>query len=452
MDLTLVVKYFNIFTFLYLINRSNFNMNFIKLLFKSYVLLIIICNVCPTYGNATNKKLEFIDKVYEENIKTPILFRADDLKATPLNPAAISLMQRVPLVLKFDEIYTDEADYYRAKIIHCDFNWQKSQISDLQFLYEYNEFNIDDFEFSVATKVPYTHFTFTLPKVKLPGNYLLVIYREPDEEDVIITKRFVVFDQRIKILADVGLSTGVIERRQNQQIQFTLDYTSFPISNPYLDIKVLVKQNHRWDNAIYDLKPTMVKEDIYKMEYRHFNFDNNFKAGNEFRFFDIRSTHFGGRNVEKTNISETQINAFLFADKTRGTEPYSMIRDLNGGFIIENSEGNNDFLESDYINVHFFLDPEEQLQEDIYIGGKLTNWNFNENNKMRFIEASGLYMGSLLLKQGLYDFIYYVPNHQENPYFLEGNHFETRNEYEIIVYYRDPAMSTTVIVGYMRLE
>jgi len=282
-------------------------MNFSKLLYKSYALFILIYLFSPSYASKTGKELEFINKVYEENIKTPILFRADDIKATPLNPAAIPLTQPIPLVLKFDEIYTDEADYYQAKIIHCDFDWRQSQISDLQYLFEYNEFNIDDFEFSVATKVPYTHFTFTLPKVKLPGNYLLVVYREPDERDIILTQRFIVFDQRVKILADVGLSTGVTQRRYNQQIEFVLDYTSFPISNPYLDVKVMVKQNHRWDNAIYDLKPTMVKEDIHQMEYRHFNFDNNFKAGNEFRFFDIRSTHFGGRNVEKQRLKRPRI-------------------------------------------------------------------------------------------------------------------------------------------------
>ena len=242
-------------------------MNFRILLFKSYFIIILISLVGHAYATAHQKTIEFIDKVYEENIKTPILFRADDPKATPLNPAAIPIIQPIPLVLKFDEINTDEADYYRAKIIHCDYSWAPSQVSDLQFLYEYNEFSIDQFDFSIATKVPYTHFTFTLPKVKLPGNYLLVIYREPDEKDIIITKRFIVFDQR-----------GVVQRRLNQQIQFILDYTSFPISNPYLDVKVVVKQNQRWDNAIYDLKPTMIKEDINQIEYRHFNFENNFKA------------------------------------------------------------------------------------------------------------------------------------------------------------------------------
>ena len=119
--------------------------------------------------------------------------------------------------------------------------------------------------------------------------------------------------------------------------------------------------------------------------------------------------------------------------------------------MIENSEGNNDFVESDYINVHFFLDLDEQLNEDIYLAGKFTDWNFLENNKMIYNRVSGLYMCNLLLKQGLYDFIYYMPGNRENPTLLEGNHFETNNEYEIIVYYRDQMMNTEVIIGYLQL-
>jgi len=427
-------------------------MKFHKLLVKSYGTIGIILALGLLHVSGQNKTLEFKDKVYEENIKTAILFRSDDPMAAPVKPAAISILQPVALVLKFDDIYTDDADYYRAKIIHCDYQWQPSPISPLDYLHEYNDFLIDEFDFSIATKVPYTHFTFPIPRVKIPGNYLLVVFREPDENDIIISKRFIVFDQRIRIMGNVGLSTGVVQRRFNQQIEFSLDYKSFPVANPYLDIKVAVRQNHRWDNAILNLQPTMIKEDVQQIEYRHFNFENNFKAGNEFRFFDIRSIHFGGRNVEKTNISDTQINAYLYTDKSRGTEPYTFVRDLNGGFIVQNSEGSDNFLESDYINVNFFLEPDEAIEDDIFIAGKLTDWDMMLENKMEFNQVSGLYMGNLLLKQGIYDFIYYLPGHTTNPYYFEGNHADTKNEYEIIVYYRDPTMSTDIIVGYLWID
>jgi hypothetical protein len=426
-------------------------MNFVKLYFISYIIIFIFPFHHTSSASKNKKELEFIDKIYEDQIKTAILFHADDIKATPLYPAAIPIFQRIPLVLKFDELFTDDADYYKAKVIHCGMNWEASSLSELRYLYEYNEFIIDEYDFSIATKVPYTHFTFPLPKVKIPGNYLLVIYRDGDEEDIIISKRFIVFDQKVKIIGDVGLSSGVVQRRINQQIEFSVNYTNFPIPNPYLDIHVVLRQNHRSDNEIHDLVPTMIKEDIFQLDYRYFNFENNFKAGNEFRFFDIRSIHYGGRNVDKYDISETQIDAYLSIDKSRETEPYSFIRDLNGGFVIENSEGNNDFIESDYINVHFILDLKEKINEEIYLGGKFTDWRFEEFNKMKFIDASGIYISNLLLKQGLYDFIYYVPGNKENSTLLEGNHVETNNEYEIIVYYNDPRLHTEVIIGYLKL-
>ena len=425
-------------------------MKFRKMSIISYVSILIFL-LYPQIGDCLTgeKILEYKDKIYEKNIKTAILYRGDDIKATPLNPAAIPILQRVPLMLKFDELFTDEAAYYNARILHCNRDWTQSNLSELQYLVDYNEFTIDQFEFSMATKVPYTHFTFQLPRVKLPGNYLLVVHREGDQEDVIITKRFIVFDQKINIIADVGLSTGVSQRKMNQQIDFVIDYRNLAIPNPYLDIHVVLKQNHRWDNAIVNLKPTHVKEDVSQLEYRHFNFENNFQAGNEFRFFDIRSTHYGGQNVEKTTISDTQIDAYLYFDKSRRTEPYSFIRDLNGGYVIENVEGGNDFLESDYLTVHFFLNLGEQINEPIYLAGKFTDWRFEENNRMHFNKVSGVYMAKLLLKQGLYDFVYYLPESTSNPFNLEGSHFETKNEYEIIVYFRDQMMNTDVIIGYL---
>ncbi len=396
------------------------------------------------------KVLEYIDKIYEKNIKTAILFDGSLPIGNSPGTAAISIIQQRPLVLKFDEINTDNADYYKARIIHCDFEWSNSNLTDQQFLYEYNEFPIETYEFSIGTKVHYTHFTFPLPRVRLPGNYLLVVYRDIDPNDIIITKRFMVYDQRVKIQGE-PMSTGIAIRRTNQQITFTIDYKGVPVSNPYLDIRVAVRQNHRWDNAIMGLAPTMVRDDLREMEFKHLNFDNSFIAGNEFRFFDLRSIHYGGRNVDHIEIGKTQIDAFLYLDKSRGTEPYTITKDLNGGYFIENSESGNDLVESDYLNTLFFLDLKGKTNDDIYIAGKLTDWTFRESNKMKYVESTGLYMGNLLLKQGLYDFIYFLPEKKENPYLLEGSHFETINEYEILVYFHDPLLNTDVLVGYVQL-
>lgn len=396
------------------------------------------------------KLLEYKDKVYEENIKTVMMFSgADPIGAAP-GVAAISLIQPVPLVLKFDEINTDNADYYKARIIHCHFNWTPSHLADQQYLFEYNEFPIEQYEFSVATKVHYTHFTFALPRLRLPGNYLLVVYRDQDIKDIIISRRFVVYDQRVKISSE-GAMPGMGMRKSSQLISFSIDYKGLPVSNPFLDIKVAMRQNQRWDNAIFGIQPTMVRDDLSQMEFRHFDLENTFLAGNEFRFFDLRSIHYGGRNVDKITIGKTKIDGFLYLDKSRGTEAYALNKDLNGGFFIENTESGNDLLEAEYINTYFFLDLKGRTSGDLYVAGRLTDWGYSKANKMEFVESSGLYSCRILLKQGLYDFIYYMPDNKENPYALEGSHFETNNEYEILVYFKDPLLNTDVPVGYVQL-
>lgn len=422
-------------------------MNFCKLLMKSYALTSLIFLLGIVRGTAGDKVLEYVDKVYEPNIKTPFFIKAGSNVDNVPHPAVVSIHDPRPLVLKFDEIDTDNADYYFATILHCNYEWQPSKLSELQFLHEYNEFSIDEYDFSVGTKVPYTHFTFPIPRVKVPGNYLLVVYRGQDRKDIVISRRFVVFDQRVKILSEVGLSTGTAQRRVNQQIDFTLDYNGISVPNPYLDIKVVIRQNQRWDNAIDDLQPSMVKEDIRQIDYRFFDFESNFKGGNEFRFFDIRSMHFGGRNVERFTISDTQIDAYLFADRSRGSQPYTFIDDLNGGFTIENLERSAHNTESEYIKVHFYLQSEQSIGDDVFVAGAFTGWSYDEVYRMNYLKASKMYAKSLLLKQGLYDFVYYTPT-LSDPYFFEGSHAETTNQYEIIIYLEDAMMGTDVVIGY----
>ena len=111
-------------------------------------------------GSPQAKVLEYIDKIYEKNIKTAMLFDGNQPLGNSPGSAAIPITQQIPLILTFDEVFTDNADYYKARIIHCQFDWSPSNLSDQQFLFEYNEFTIEKYEFSVATKVHYTHFTF----------------------------------------------------------------------------------------------------------------------------------------------------------------------------------------------------------------------------------------------------------------------------------------------------
>lgn len=398
----------------------------------------------------TNKIIRYSDWVYEDDIKTVMLYPFQGNIEDQIKPAVLSIEQEVPLLLSFDQLYTNYSDF-TAKIVHCNFNWEKSLLNDNEYLFEFNEFPIRNYESSFNTRTSYTHYRFTVPKVKLPGNYLLVVYRGSNPDDLIVTKRFMIYGQSVGIGPEVELSSDIGKRNTNQQINFKINYSNLEVLNPLEDIKVVIRQNERWDNAITSLKPTFIREPQGVLEYEHFNLENNFLGGNEFRFFDLRTINYSGQNVSGIEKKTNRIDAFIFKDQFRGDEVYGQFNDINGDFLINNLENSPPQTASDYAYVHFFLEA-EKLPTEVYIGGELTNWNFNTESRASYDEELKGYTATLLLKQGWYNYIYYAPESTLTPYALEGSYFETENKYEFIVYFRPPGSRADQIVGYYQLN
>jgi hypothetical protein len=395
-------------------------------------------------------QIQMEDKVYNDQIKSVQLYLYDGTGKDVLNSAVSQLNSSQPLILEFDDLRQD-AILYNAKIYHCNANWQQSTLNNMEFLYDFNEFFIEEYEYSFDTRVYYVHYRFQIPKVKMPGNYVVAIYPEDDEDKAVLTQRFMIHTQRVAIGADIQNSSGVVERDFNQEVSFTLNYGQLDVVDPMQDIKVVIRQNQRWDNTITDLKPTFMRIDQKMLEYRHFNLENNFKGGNEYRFFDLRSVNFGGQNVGDINIKEYSVEAFLVKDKIRGADAYAQYQDLNGQYIIDTKDAGNALLQAEYVNVHFFLDAPGKYQDPVYIFGELTNWNLLEEAKLNYQADLKGYTGTLLLKQGWYNFQYYLKN-EKTPFAVEGTHFETENDYEIFVYYRPPASVADILVGYKHIN
>lgn len=389
------------------------------------------------------------DHVYENTVHSIRLYPQGASDQSVLNAAVYNVRQRNMLTLEFDDL-AEEAQTYYARIIHCNADWSQSGLSDIEYMEDFNEFSIDQYEYSFNTKIPYVSYRLRLPNVKLPGNYVVAVYRYPDKDDLVLTKRFLAVDHLVQIGMQAGISSGISERTVNQQIEFTVNYANYEIINPYQDVNVVLRQNQQWHNAISGLKPTSIRENQSQLEYIHFNLENNFRGGNEYRYFDIRSITFSGMNVGRVVEENGRYHAFLMKDKPRMGQAYSHYNDMNGGYVVENVEPGKSVAEAEYVNVHFFLET-KPLGQDIYILGELSNHNFNESNKMKYDPELEGYTGSLLLKQGWYNYLYYAPR-ADNPYLVEGSHYETENHYEVIVYHRPPGSRADLIVGYRSIQ
>jgi hypothetical protein len=236
----------------------------------------------------------------------------------------------------------------------------------------------------------------------------------------------------------------------NQQLNFTVDYKNLNVLNPLLDVHVNVSQNHRWDNEIKDAKPSFVREIEKELEYRFFEESKMFSGGSEFRFFDMRSLNYPGRNVATVNKTVKPFELYVAKDKTRRGEAYSQYDDLNGAFTIENLDYRN-LAFANYAYVNFALSS-PRIKGDVYVAGAFNNWNLNQENKMQYDTAQSIYTSRVLLKQGWYDYQYVVNSRELPYYYFEGSHFETENYYEVFVYHKPYQPRADLLIGYLRLE
>jgi len=412
--------------------------------FSTIALILLVLTASNKTQN--NKKLLYKDATYEEEIRTVQLYPQTGKNWTILEPP-VAQLGRMNLVLEFDDLVQNPEEY-RVKIIHCNRDWSKSRMSTIDYLYDFNEFNITDDKFSADTKVAYVHYTFRLPQVKLPGNYLLVAYRGSDDSDIILSKRFMVYTNNVSINLTSPLNGSNSPRREFQQLDFKINYQNYEIINPMESVNITLRKNERWDNAINNLKPSFVRDGLSELEYRYFNFENSFKAGNEYRFFDMRSLRNPGQGVHNVNWNTYPMTVNLMADRPRIYQPYSHLDDINGDFYIVNVDAGSGDTYSDYVNTRFSLASDYKVDGEVYLVGKMNNWELSENNRMKYDKKTKRYSTDLILKQGWYDYKYYVKNDTLDHNYLEGNHFQTENDYEILVYYRPMNMRADLLIGY----
>jgi hypothetical protein len=392
------------------------------------------------------KTLRFEDTEYEPQIKSVRLYAATPTADQPTLYPAVTRLGQHNLVLEFDDLVSDYSAYH-LRLVHCHKNWEKSNLADLDFIAQFNEVPITQYEFSLDTRKPYVHYWVELPTVKLPGNYLAVVYRDGEPGQIVLSRRFMVYEPQVTFSREGSLIGPGTRAGYNQQINFTVNYRNVDLTNPLETVHVTVRQNQRWDNLMEDVKPSFIRESEYELDYRFFADERLFSGGNEFRYFDLRSLNYPGRNVLNVNRAAQPPEAFIQPDKSRAGEAYAVYRDYNGNFLIDNLDY-RDINAAEYIQVNFSLLSAQPVPGDVYLASAFNNWHLGPSTRMTYNSAQKRYEGKFLLKQGWYDYQYVVKSNTLPIYHFEGSHYETENLYEVFVYYRAFHLQADLLIGY----
>lgn len=404
--------------------------------------------VAKTPEYYAQRTLQYTDHIYSDAIKTVQCYAGTGTAEDILTAPVISFAQTVPVILEFDEL-SETQKRFRVKLVHCDYSWAPSTLSEIQYASDYNEYYITDIRPNGNTKVPFFHYSFRVPRVKISGNYLLVVSDE--QGNYVMTRRFMVYENLVGASLIPTFSAGVGERYSMQQLNINIMYGKYELINPMQEVKIVLRQNQRWDNAKFNIRPTYVHDAQQRLEYTFYDARNNFYGLNEFRVFDTRSLRYTGFNLASINREVNPTEVLLSVQQSRGNDVYARYPDVNGKFIIDNREYGNGDTEGDYAWVNFQVKAETEAPGPVYVLGQLSEWKAQENFKLTYHPTEKAYTGRALLKQGYYNFMLAVkmPNGALDERYFENSFADTENFYDLLVYYRPPGSRADLLISYV---
>jgi hypothetical protein len=421
----------------------------------SFLFLFALCTTLNAQEEYVNEnQLRYEDYIYKPNIKTVQLHESNYEFGTAL----IRFKSEEQLQLSFDDLDGDKKQYSMT-VVHCDAKWNPSDLMQAEYLQGFFDLNFINFNFSINTLQKYTHYSILFPTQNMvltkSGNYIVYVYLNGDKEKIVLSRRFMVFDEKVTVMANLRQAIGNDEQFAKQHIDFSILNTTYDLTNSYVDLKVVLTQNNRWDNAVYDIKPTFTTPTqlTYSLDDA-----STFNGGAEFRYFDTRSLRTYTervQNIYKDSLNKNHVE--LLGDENRSFRHYIFYNDINGSFLIRNRDmtGNMD-VEADYVYVKFFLPFDNPVSEgNMYVLGKLTNWKLDKANRMTYNYKRKGYECELYVKQGYYNYIYvYLPDKTKagDETLTEGNHWETENDYTIYVYHRQRGTYYDQLISIKRLN
>jgi hypothetical protein len=278
------------------------------------------------------------------------------------------------------------------------------------------------------------------------GNYVLKILNE--NKEVIFSRKFMLYENLVSAPIQIKRARNVKDLNTKQNIEFTIKSAAIQFQNPLQNVKVFLFQNGKINEGKSNIKPmfTIGNDLVYR-----YDAETQFWGGNEFLFYENKNIRGATNTVSYIDTKGGIYNTHLFANSSRADLPYTFFPDVNGNFQISNLNSNIIETEADYAWVYFTLaNPLNFEQKNIYINGMFNNFVLNAEDKMDFNTEKNIYEKSLMIKQGFTNYQYVITDNNgkiDDANAVDGNFWQTENNYFVLVYYRENGQRYDRIIG-----
>jgi hypothetical protein len=386
---------------------------------------------------------------YSQNIQSSLCYP----DGNPLGNPLFELGTTSGLIFEFDELSTEQKDYSYAVIL-CTYDWQKEALPTSDYIQGFASNGITDINGSFNTLIEFNHYRFTFPndmmKLRLSGNYMIVVYEGDDPEDSSqwrVGYRMVAYESLVQIRSNVSGSSVVADRFRNQEVDFVVRHDNYSIYDFQNELHVGILQNMNWSTLNTSLHPIFINNN--QLTYDFNSGENTFGGGAEYRNFEFKSLQYQSSAVDHLEKHDDGYHLFLRTDQATGQRAQSSGNDLNGSFYIMNDDAEDRNLEGEYVQIHFSLALKEQKDTRVYLDGQYFR-TLSALPELQYNETTNRYEVTVLIKQGFIDYRYIT----EDLYsairscsITEGQSSGTENNYHIIVYNRDRSTGHDRIIG-----
>lgn len=401
------------------------------------ILLTSAIEVCPQTS------------VFSPDVKTLQAYVNQDW----LSPPVMVLNSDDILEIGFDEM-SHSYRRYIYKIEHCEPDMSISaELFESDYLVGFNNNPIEDYQNSINTTVPYTHYSLRIPndkcRLKMSGNYRLSVFDEEDGNKKVLQVDFKVAEQSMGLTMNATSNTDIDVNDKHQQIAMQLDYRNTNITNIDEQIYTIVTQNASSFNMIINPKPNIITGKGLKWQH---NKQLIFPAGNEYRKFEILALSHPTMGIDNISWDGNKYNAYPFVSEPR--KNYLFDRDANGYFYIRNSDNIENNFTCDYVDVHYKLMSPPAEDGKVVIDGQWTNEEAQQGNyTMAYDSLEQCYNTHITQKQGYYSyrFVNIKNDGQVKNHATEGNFYQTENRYQAYVYYKPQGGRTWLLAAYRQL-
>lgn len=378
----------------------------------------------------------------QKQLQTVILRGSDPTDVLPV----VALGETIHL--SFDDLANLEEDYYYY-IEHYNKDWSKSNLFQTEYITGFDGQRIINYQNSFNTLISYSNYTLTIPndqiRITKSGHYKILIKNSQNE--LVLERKFLVYEPLAQIAGIVKRPRKISFGNEQQRIEVRVNINRNALIDFEQRTSLSIIQNFQWST-----QKTFINPDFQNSNQLIFNRDEiQFYGQNEFLFFDAKDIRSTNNSVREISY-ETPILMTLFTQRNRQLLPYTYNPDINGDFVIQTLQGTEPAIEADYLNIDFSLENVGDFNE-VYIIGGFNNFELNKESQLQFDEQANIWKTRLLLKQGIYNYLFVTKNKEGaiDASSINGSFLTTENAYQILFYYKDFDLNYDRLIGYQKI-